>query len=231
MGQKDAYEPIMLEVSLSCDSELRQAVLDELDLDPSMATTYVGVAAHAGTVTLTGHVANFAEKHAVEVAVRRVKGVKTVAEEIEVRIPAAMRRHDEHIAAAAIERLYWNVSIPRGSVKVQVEQGWLTLTGQLDWYYQREVLEQDVRHLRGVAGVSNLTTVKSRSTESDIKESIMHALHRSWFFDPNTISVSAESGKVHLTGTVYSPHDRVVATAIAWAAPGATAVENDLAIA
>ena len=216
---------------MSYDGKLRQDVLDELGWDPSVTATCVGVDAQAGMVTLTGHVASLAEKFAAEAAARRVKGVKAVAEEIEVRLPADTRRSDEHIAAAVIERLYWNVSIPRNSVKVQVEHGWLTLTGQLDWHYQREALEQDIRWLRGVAGVSNQTTVKSRSIDSDIKASIMHALHRSWYFYPDAISVSAENGNIRLSGTVYSPHEQDVAKAIAWAAPGVVAVENDLAIA
>ncbi len=216
---------------MSCDAKLRQAVLDELRWDPSVTATCVGVDAQAGRATLTGHVASLAEKLAAEAAARRVKRVKAVAEEIEVRLPADTRRSDEHIAAAVIERLYWNVSVPRDSVKVQVEHGWLTLTGQLDWHYQREALERDVRWLRGMAGVSDQTTVKSRSIESDIRASIMRALHRSWFFYPDAISVSAENGKIRLSGTVYPPHEQDVAKAIAWAAPGAVAVENDLAIA
>ncbi len=112
-----------------------------------------------------------------------------------------------------------------------VEKGWVTLTGEVDWHYQKDVAAQDVHRLLGVTGVSNRITIKPKVNVSNLSDDIMHALHRSWFFDPETISVSAEDGVVTLTGTVPSPHDRQVAAATAWAAPGVTDVVNEIEIA
>ena len=215
---------------MSHDAKLQQAVLAEFKWEPSVTAAHIGVTANHGVVTLSGHVDSFAEKLAAETAARRVKGVRAVAEEIEVRLPFDAKRTDGEIAAAAVDRLLWNTSVPKHSVEVTVEQGWVTLSGQVDWFYQREAVEQDVRPLLGVVGVSNQTTIKPRVDTSSLSDDITHALHRSWFFDPDTISVRAEGGKVILSGTVHSPHDRQVAAATAWSAPGATAVENDITV-
>jgi osmotically-inducible protein OsmY len=212
------------------DNRLQQTVLEELNWEPSVTAAHIGVTANAGIVTLTGHVESFAQKHAAEAAVRRVKGVKAVAEEIEVRLPYETKRSDEEIAGAAIGRFEWDVSIPRDTVKVTVDKGWVTLTGEVDWHYQKDAASMDVRALFGVIGVSNQIAIKPTVNTSNIRDDIMHALGRSRFFDPQTISVSAQGGKVRLTGTVSSWHDRQVAVSTAWAAPGATAVENDIAV-
>jgi len=215
---------------MSHDQQISQNVLAELSWEPSVDSTHIGVTANDGIVTLSGHVESFVEKHAAETAARRVRGVKAVAEEIEVRLPFDIMRGDEEIATAAVDRLGWDVSVPRDSIKVTVEKGWVTLTGQVDWNYQRDAAAHDVRGLFGVIGVSNKTTIKPTADATSIRDNIMHALHRSWFFDPKTISVTAQGGKVTLTGTVKSWEDRELATATAWAAPGATAVENDITI-
>ena len=190
----------------------------------------IGVTASNGVVTLSGHVDSYAKKFAAETAARRVKGVKAVAEEIEVRLPFDTKRSDEDIAAAALDRLAWNVSVPKDSVKVKVESGWVTLTGQVDWWYQKNAVEQDIRPLHGVRGVSNLTTIKPRVDTANLSDEITHALHRSWFFDPQHVHVRADGGRIVLTGTVRSSYERQIAAETAWSAPGATDVENDLAI-
>jgi osmotically-inducible protein OsmY len=215
---------------MSHDSQLQLAVLAELSWEPSVTAGHIGVTANAGIVTLTGPVENFAEKHAAETAARRVRGVLGVAEEIEVQIPFERQRGDDDIAAAALERLAWDVSVPREAVSVRVEKGWLTLNGEVDAYYQKQAAEQDVRRLAGVVGVSNQIVLKPRVDTANLSDDITHALHRSWFFDTNTITVSADRGKIRLTGTVHSPHERQVAAETAWAAAGATSVENDLSI-
>lgn len=202
----------------------------ELSWEPNVVAAHVGVTASDGVVTLTGHVESYAQKDAAEAATRRAKGVKAVAEEIEVKLPFDVQRGNTEIAGAAIERLAWDVSIPRDSLKVKVEKGWITLTGQVDWSYQKDAAEQDIRRLFGVVGVSNQATIKPRVNASNISDNIMHALHRSWYFDPKTVNVSADGGRIRLTGSVHSPHDRQVAVATAWAAPGATCVENDIVI-
>ncbi len=216
---------------MSQDRQLQQAVLEELAWEPSVTAAHIGVSAKSGIVTLTGHVESFAEKHAAEMVVRRVKGVRAVAEEIEVRLPFDRRRDDAEIAAAAVDRLAWDVSVPRDAITVTVESGWLTLTGQVDRYFQREAAEQDVRRLHSVVSVSNQITIKPKVDVASLSDDIVHALHRSWFFDPKNISVSAEGGKVRLTGTVHSSSERADALATAWAAAGTTAVVNDIVIA
>lgn len=212
------------------DNDLRSAVLAEMDWDPSVTSAHIGVTAYGGVVTLTGHTETYPEKHAAEQAATRVKGVKGIASEIEVRLPVETRRSDEDIAAAVLDRMAWDVSIPKDAVMVRVERGWVTLTGQVDYYFQKSASETDIRHLMGVAGVSNHVTIKPQVSVGDISDGIMHALHRSWFFDPSTIRVSAAGGHVTLSGTARTFHDKQVAAATAWAAPGVTAVKNDLAV-
>jgi osmotically-inducible protein OsmY len=216
---------------MSNDDHLQQAVLAELKWEPGVTDAHIGVTANDGVVTLTGHVETFAEKHAAETATRRVKGVHAVADELEVQLRPETHRTAEDIAAAAVERLAWDVSVPSDSVQVTVEDGWLTLTGEVDWHYQRVAAEQDVQRLFGVVGVTNDIAIKSTVRPEGISDDIMHALHRSWFFDPKTIAVTAEKGTVRLTGTVHSAHDRALAASTAWSAPGVTDVVNEITIA
>jgi len=215
---------------MSQDRKLQESVLAELSWEPSLTAAHIGVTAQDGVVTLTGHVANFAEKRAAETAAGRVKGVAAVAEEIEVRLPDDRRRGDSEIAAAALELLAWDVSVPRDAIKVKVEKGWITLIGQVDRHFQRDAAEQDVRRLFGVLGVSNETTIKPTAGVTSISEDIRHALHRSWFFDPSTLSIDEDGGKVRLAGTVRSPSERAQAVAAAWAAAGTTDVVNDIIV-
>jgi osmotically-inducible protein OsmY len=214
---------------MSDDKHLKQAVLDELKWEPSVNEAHIGVTAKDGVVTLMGHVETFSEKFAAEKAARRVNDVKAVAEEIEVRLPFSVKRGDEEIASAAIDRLRWDASVPSGAVKARVEKGWVTLTGEVDWHYQQEAAANDVRGLWGVKGVSNDIAIKPRPDTSAIRDKIMVALDRSWF-DPATINVTAQGGKVKLTGKVNSWYERDEAGSAAWAAPGATSVENDISV-
>ena len=215
---------------MSDDHKLQKAVLAQLHWEPSVEAGHIGVTAHEGIVTLTGHVESFAEKHAAEAATRLVKGVKGVAEEIEVRLAFDYRRDDDLIAAAAVDRLLWDVSVPRDAVKVTVEKAWVSLTGEVSWHYQKDAAEQDVRRLFGVVGVSNQISIKPRVDVSNLSDNIMHAMHRSWFFEPKTIDVSTMFGRVTLTGTAQSLHDRQLAVDMAWATPGVTDVVNEIAV-
>lgn len=215
---------------MSQDDQLQKAVLAELNWEPSITAAHIGVTADNGTVTLSGHVESYGQKHAAEMATGRVKGVKAVAEEIEVRLPFQIKRDDADIATAAVNRLAWDTGTPRDAVKIKVEKGWLSLTGEVNWHFQKEAAEREVRHLLGVVGVTNNITVKSRVNTAHLQDDIQHALHRSIFFQPEKVRVSAQEGRIKLTGTVTSWMDRRTAGMTAWAAPGATSVENDLVV-
>jgi osmotically-inducible protein OsmY len=215
---------------MSTDSDLKRAVLDELSWEPSVDAAHIGVTANAGVVTLTGHVENYSQKLDAEKATSRVKGVKAVAEEIEVKLPYDLKRGDEDIAAAAIDRLGWNSNIPDDAIQVKVAKGWVTLTGAVNWHFEKDAAEQDIRALSGVIGVSNQVLVKPTINASNVKDDIEQALHRSWYYDPNTIQVSAEGGQIKLTGNVTTWNARCLAGSTAWSAPGALSVENAITV-
>ena len=215
---------------MSNDSQLQQTVQDELAWEPSVTAYHIGVTARDGVITLSGHVTTYPEKYAAEKAVGRVKGVKAVAEELEVRLPFETKRTDDEIAAAAIERLSWDTSVPTDAVKVHVEKGWLTLTGQVDWKYQKDAAHDDLRPLSGVVGMSDQITLKPRPNATDISADIKRALDRSWSFYQDNVSVTATGGAIRLTGTVPTLDDKWVAANTAWRAPGVTGVENDSAV-
>ena len=214
---------------MSNDTQLKQAVLDELAWEPSVNAAHIGVTAKDGVITLMGHVDAYSEKAAAEVATGRVKGVKAIAEEIEVKLPSLSKRSDGDIAAAAINRLSWDSSIPKDAVKIKIQDGWITLSGQVEWFYQKDAAATEIRRLMGVTGVSNQITVKTRPNVGDISEGIRHALHRSWYDDDN-VKVTAKDGRVELTGTVHGWADRQMAGMTAWAAPGTTSVQNNIAV-
>ncbi|MDB5491903.1 MAG: ornithine aminotransferase [Micavibrio sp.] len=212
------------------DAQLQREVVAELNWEPSVTAAHIGVVANAGIITLSGHVESYSEKYAAEQATYRVKGVLGVAEEIQVQLPFERQRGDEDIATAAIERLSWDTFVPPDAVKVKVEDGYVTLTGEVNLRYQKDAAEEDVRRLFGVIGISNQITVTPRTNIANIKSDIMHALHRSWFSDPKKIIVSAEGGEVRLTGNVHTPQDKLMAATMAWSAPGVTNVANDIKI-
>jgi osmotically-inducible protein OsmY len=212
------------------DAALKTLVLAELAWEPAVTAAHIGVTARDGVVTLSGHVERFAEKQAAETAVRRVKGVKGVAEEIEVQLPFEVQRGDDEIARAAIERLAWDSTLPADAIEVTVRGGWITLTGEVAWWFQHDAAAQDVRRLWGVVGVSNQTTVKSNVDTNGLAHEVRTALHRSWL-DASDIAVSADGGSVTLSGHVKSWNERKAADDAAWAAPGVTDVENGLIIA
>lgn len=214
---------------MNTDNELKDAVLEELAWEPSVTPAHIGVSVHDGVVTLNGHVSTFAQKRAAEAATWRVKGVKAVAEEMEVQLPTEIRRGDEEIAAAAVAHLQWSSLVPKDAVKVTVQDGWITLTGTVDWHFEAEGAADAVRTLWGVRGISNDITVKTRVNAGDVSEQIRRALHRSWFA-PRNVHVSANGGMITLTGTVKTANDRYLAATTAWSAPGATAVMNEIRV-
>jgi len=212
------------------DSEIQQDVVDELKWEPSLRDDDIAVAVRDGVVTLAGFVDSYADKWKAERVAGRVKGVKAVANDLEVKLPSSSQRPDPDIARAAVDALTWNISVPHDRIKVKVENGWVTLEGDVDWHFQREAAERAVRYLTGVKGVSNLITVRARATPSDVKAKIKDALQRGAQFDADRITVEVDGGKVILRGTVRSYAESRDAERAAYNAPGVTTVENKLTV-
>jgi osmotically-inducible protein OsmY len=213
------------------DAQIRQDILDELDFEPSVNAAHIGVAVDNGVVTLTGHVSNYSEKFAAERATQRVKGVRAIAQEIEVRYPSDKKTADDEIAKRALNILRWSALVPQ-EIQVKVQNGWVTLSGQVDWQYQRSAAESDIRKLSGVTGVINSITLKSRVQSQDVKRKIEDALKRSAEVEAGRIRVSVlGDGKITLEGNVHDWQERFAVENAAWAAPGVTDVEDRLVIA
>lgn len=212
--------------------QLQQDVLDELQYEPSIEEAGIGVTAKEGIITLTGSVKTYSEKWSATRAAERVSGVKAVVDEIKVNLPYAHERGDEDIAQAAVQALEWDVQVPHTRIMVKVEQGRITLEGDVDYKYQQAAAVNAVRNLMGVTGVLNLVHVKPNiATASEVKAKIENALRRAAELDAERIKVDVVNDKVTLRGTVRSWAERSEAERAAWAAPGVRLVEDDLSVA
>jgi osmotically-inducible protein OsmY len=183
-----------------------------------------------GVVTLAGFTDSYVDRWKAEQVASKVKGVKAIANDIEVKLPSSSTRPDPDIARAALDALRWNISVPHDRIKVKVEKGWVTLEGDVDWYYQKEAAERSLRNLTGVRGVSNLLTLRARPVPTDIKQKIKDALQRGAEFDAEHITAEMEGSKVILRGTVRSFAEMRDAERAARNAPGVTEVENRLTV-
>jgi osmotically-inducible protein OsmY len=210
---------------------LRQLVLDELDFEPSVDAANIGVAVEKGIVTLSGHVHSYAEKIAAERTVQRVKGVRGIAEEIQVRYPEEKRTADDQMAQRALSIMSWDAQLPSGAVKVKVEKGWVTLTGAVEWFYQKNAAAAAVRKLSGVVGVSNQIEVRPRVQTADVKQKILAALERNADFEANAIRIAVEGDTVKLEGKVKAWYERDLVERAAWSVPGVRSVEDHLTLA
>ncbi|HLW90472.1 MAG TPA: BON domain-containing protein [Roseiarcus sp.] len=212
------------------DKLLRQDVVDELNFAPNVDASSIGVAVSNGVVTLTGHVSDYAQKLAAERAARQVKGVRAIAEEIEVRYPNEKKTADDQIAERALAILRWDAQAPAETITVRVERGWVTLTGEAPWQYQRIAAEKAIRKLSGVVGVTNEIRVTPKVISQDVRGKIRDALKRNAELDANSIMVAVHDDRVTLIGKVKTWRERDVAERAAWSAPGVTAVEDRLDI-
>jgi osmotically-inducible protein OsmY len=213
------------------DEQIQREVLAELAWEPRIRPHEIGVVVKDGVVALTGWVDSYTKRWAAEEAAHRVRGVKAVANEIEVRLPGAAERTDADIAAAAIQALRSDVFVPADKVDVTISKGFVTLRGTVDWQFQKEDAEKAVRRLPGVKGVLNGITVKPPMTPSDLKKKIEEALVRSAQTDAARITVEVHGSKVILRGIVRSWAEKQEAERTAWSAPGVTEVDNRITVA
>ncbi len=215
---------------MKTDSQLQQDVMDELQWEPRVDHANIGVAAKDGVVTLSGYVGSYTSKIAAEKAARRVKGVRGLAEEIEVRFASDPKTSDPEIAKRIADMFDWSVTIPRDKIQVKVEHGWVTLSGSVDFHFHRQSAKDLASRINGVKGVTNLIEVKVAPSPSDVKDRIMAAFKRNADLDASTITVVADGGTVRLGGKVHAWYERQIAERAAWAAPGVNRVEDNIAV-
>jgi len=204
------------------DLSLRNTIMEELEFHPEIDAANIGVAVDNGVVTLSGHVKSYAQKVSAEQTVKSIRGVRAVAEEIQVRLAKGAGMDDDTIANRALNIITWSSDIAEDAVKVIVQKGWITLEGEVDWQYQKETAERAVRKLSGVLGVNNQITLRARVDVVDIQQRIEEALKRNAEVDGDVVKLE---GKVHLW------RERQLAARAAWSVPGVRKVQDHLLIA
>ncbi|MCW3097301.1 MAG: Transport-associated protein [Chthonomonadaceae bacterium] len=208
------------------DKEIQQEVLRELEWEPQVNSTEIGVAVKDGVVTLSGFVDGYVKKYNAERAAKRVYGVKAVANDLAVKLPSGAERTDPEIAIAAVQALESRFMVPSDKIKVTVRNGWITLEGTVKWQFQKQAAESAVRQLIGVKGITNMIEVRPPVSAADVKAKIEEALRRSAELDARRITVETEGSKITLRGTVRAWAEREAAERAAWSAPGVTSVDD-----
>ena len=215
---------------MKTDTELKADVMAELAWDAAINATGIGVLVKNGVVTLTGHLDTFAEKHAAERAVRRVAGVRGIALELDVKLAAEHKRSDSEIAQIASSAMRWSSLVPDERVTIEVEDGWVTLTGEVDWGYQLASAEQSIRPLVGVRGLTNRITIKPRASSKDVGAEITAALTRQAAREAKHIDIEVTGGVVTIRGKVHSLAEHKAAIGAAFAARGVSRVVDKLEV-
>ena len=221
-------EQYLMKTTTENDRQLRDAVLRQLEWDPQVTSRDINVAATDGVVTLTGFVHSYAEKHAAERAAKGVYRVQAVANDIEVKLGTS--RTDPEIARDAAHAMKINVTVPDEKIKAVVNEGFVTLEGNVDWDFQRRGAESYVRNVAGVRGVVNHIKVKPRVSAGEVSSKIEEALRRNAELDARRITVSATDSKVHLYGSVRSWFEREEAERAAWSSPGVAEVVDHISV-
>jgi osmotically-inducible protein OsmY len=212
------------------NEELQRDVQNAIKWEPLLNAAEIGVAVKDGVVTLTGSVDSYAKKMEAEKAAMNVAGVKAVAEELKVKLGSWGKKTDTEIATSAVNALKWNWQVPSDKVKVKVQDGWLTLTGEVQWNYEREAAHDAVRTLPGVVGVTNTTTIQVNDHNKVEQERVEDAIARHWSISDQDIEVEVSGSTVTLTGTVGSLYQKRKAGNVAWNTPGIFNVNNDLLV-
>lgn len=213
------------------DQEIRQDIIDELAFEPVIDAANIGVTVNNGVATLSGHVSSYLQKIAAERAAWRVKGVKGLAQEITVQLAPDGKWDDGEIAERALSILSWSSVVPKDAVRVKVTDGWITLSGQVNWNFQRNAAESDVHRLSGVTGVTNDIKLIPEVEASDIKSRITDALKRHAEVEAARIHIDVHGDKVAISGVVDDWSERQAVKRAVWSTLGVRAVEDNLRIA
>lgn len=216
---------------MKTDSQLQQDIRAELAWDPAVNATQIGVAVKDGVVSLTGQVDSFIEKWHAERAAQGVSGVNALAVSIDVRLPGSSKRSDTDIARTAENVLACMSQLPHDAIKIMVEGGWVTLSGEVDWEFQRQSATAAVRYLMGTTGVSDQIVLRPHATAIVVKSDIESALLRSAGGGTHQITVAVTGNQVTLDGTVSSWAQRESARHAAWGTPGVRSVVDHIRVA
>jgi osmotically-inducible protein OsmY len=218
-------------LTMKTDKQLQSDVIAELNWEPSINATKIGVEVNEGVVTLAGHVDSYSDKWNAEAAAQRVAGVKSLTVEMDVNLIGLSEHTDTDIAHSASNILQWTSFLQDDAVKIMVEKGWITLTGEVDWNYQRVAAATALRYLSGVTGLTNKINVKPKVCLSAIRSDIETALKRQALKDASKIGVKVQGSEVTLSGTVHSWSERNIARQSAWNTPGVVKVIDDITFA